>query len=75
MTSANQKTGKAFFMLSRWCNAKTTWLETAVCHGCVGECESAASERGIYRVSVVCEGQRIHLEPFAIIGHDPADDA
>jgi hypothetical protein len=74
MRAAKQESGEPFLILCRWCTATNTWFDTDVRPGCVGDCETAATERGIYRVAVVCGGRRIHLEPFAVIASHPGDD-
>jgi len=51
-----------------------TGVEYGPERGCVGDCESAATERGIYRVALVCGKRRLHLEPFAVIARHPVDD-
>jgi hypothetical protein len=63
-----------FVLLSRWCSASSSWRDLPARHDSVGAAESAATERGIYRVVFVCGERRLAMEPFGVIGSHPADD-
>ena len=62
-----------FVLLSRWCSTASEWADLAEHYASVGAAETAAVERGIYRVVVVWGGRRLALEPFGVIGSHPAD--
>jgi hypothetical protein len=63
-----------FVLLARWCSASSSWRDLPARHDSVGAAESAAAERGIYRVVFVCGQRRLPMEPFGVIGSHPADD-
>jgi hypothetical protein len=58
----------AFFMLTAWCTATRQWIEQPGRFGSVQDAERSAADRGIYRVVSVCDGRRLGLEPFAVVG-------
>ncbi len=68
------KNADQFVRLSRWCTATASWCDIPGRHDSVGAAESAATDRGIYRVVFVCGGRRLPMEPFGVIGSHPADD-
>ena len=61
-------------VLSRWCCATSSWRDLPGQHDSVGAAESAATDRGIYRVVFVCGERRLAMEPFAVVGSHPADE-
>lgn len=63
-----------FIVLSRWCCATSLWRDLPGQHDSVGAAESAATDRGIYRVVFVCGERRLAMEPFAVLGSHPADE-
>jgi hypothetical protein len=67
------KIADQFILISRWCGQTSTWLDLPARHDSVGVAESAATERGIYRVVFVCGKRRLPMEPFGVIGSHPAD--
>lgn len=75
MAAARETKGAdQFILLSRWCTATSSWCDIPGRHDSVGAAESAATERGIYRVVFVSGGWRLPMEPFGVIGSHPADD-
>jgi hypothetical protein len=68
------KSADPYILLSRWCSATSSWCDIPVRHDSVGAAESAATDRGIYRVVFVCGDRRLPMEPFGVIGSHPADD-
>jgi hypothetical protein len=62
-----------FVLLSQWCPASSSWQDLPARHESVGAAESAATDRGIYRVVFVCGDRRLPMEPFGVIGSHPAD--
>jgi hypothetical protein len=65
--------GDPYILLSRWCTATSSWRDLPARHESVGAAESAATDRGIYRVVFVCGDRRLPMEPFGVIGSHPAD--
>jgi len=65
--------GDPYILLSRWCCVAKSWRDLPERHDSVGVAESAATERGIYRVVFVCGDRRLAMEPFGVIGSHPAD--
>jgi len=63
-----------FILLSCWCAKTSSWRDLPGRHDSVGAAESAAMERGIYRIVFVCGDRRLAMEPFGVIGSHPADD-
>lgn len=63
-----------FIVLSRWCDDTSSWRDLPGRHESVGAAESAATDRGIYRVVLVCGDRRLVMEPFAVVGRHPADE-
>ena len=61
-------------VLSRWCCATSVWRDLPGQHDSAGAAESAATDRGIYRVVFVCGERRLAMEPFAVVGSHPADE-
>lgn len=61
-------------LLSCWCAQTSSWRDLPGRHDSVGAAESAAMERGIYRIVFVCGDRRLAMEPFGVIGSHPADD-
>jgi hypothetical protein len=59
----------AFFLLAAWCTATRRWLDLPGRFDSVQAAQGLAVERGIYRV-YVCDGRRLGMEPFAIVGDD-----
>ena len=68
------KRTEQFILLSRWCGQTSSWHDLPGRHDSVGAAESAAMERGIYRIVFVCGDRRLAMEPFGVIGSHPADD-
>jgi hypothetical protein len=67
------KAADPFILLSRWCGQTSSWRDLPGRHDSVGAAESAAMERGIYRIVFVCGDRRLPMEPFVVIGSHPAD--
>jgi hypothetical protein len=67
--------GEPYILLSLWCSETTAWRDLPARYAAVGAAESAASARGIYRVVLVCGERRLPMEPFAVVGSHPADEA
>lgn len=67
------KSAEPFIVLSRRCTATSSWCDIPRRHDSVGAAESAATERGIYRVVFVSGERRLPMEPFGVIGSHPAD--
>jgi len=67
------KSADQFILLSRWCGQTSSWRDLPARHESVGAAESAASDRGIYRVVFVSGERRLPMEPFGVIGSHPAD--
>jgi len=61
------------FLLSVWCTARKAWQDLPERFASPGEAERRARDRGIFRVVFVCEGRRLSLEPFALVGDDDAE--
>ncbi len=68
------KSAEQFILLSRWCGQTSSWCDLPSRHDSIGAAESAATDRGIYRVAFVCGDRRLPMEPFGVIGSHPADD-
>lgn len=68
------KSAGQYVLLSRWCCVAKSWRDLPARHDSVGVAESAAIERGIYRVVFVCGERRLPMEPFGVIGSHPADE-
>jgi hypothetical protein len=68
------KSADPFIVLSRWCGQTSSWRDLPARHDSVGAAESAATDRGIYRVVFVSGGRRLPMEPFGVIGSHPADE-
>jgi hypothetical protein len=49
--------GEAFFLLAQWCTVAKAWKELPQRFDAMHEAEQAATERGIYRVTLWCEGE------------------
>lgn len=62
-----------FIVLSYWCGQTASWHDLSGQHDSVGAAESAATDRGIYRLVFVCGERRLAMEPFAVVGSHPAD--
>ena len=60
----------AYFMLTAWCTVAKAWQEMPGRYASPDDARDKATERGIYRVTFVCEGRRCDLEPFALAGGD-----
>ena len=73
---AGHSTGSSgsFIVLSHWCCQTTSWRDLPGRYDSVGAAESAATDRGIYRVVFVCGERRLAMEPFAVVGCHPADE-
>jgi hypothetical protein len=56
--------------LTAWYTATRRWVEQPGRFDSIEHAERAATDRGIYRVEVVCDGRRLAIEPFAIVGSD-----
>lgn len=63
-----RKADSAYFVLAVWCSAAKAWRDLPLCHHSAQAAEAAAAERGIYRATYICEGRRLDLEPFALVG-------
>ena len=72
-TAHATKSADQFVLLSQWCCVAKSWRDIPSRHDSVGAAESAATERGIYRVVFVCGDRRLPMEPFGVIGSHPAD--
>jgi hypothetical protein len=70
MATAHDPTAAAFFLLTAWCTATRQWLDLPGRFDSPQDAERLAVERGIYRVVYVCDGRRLGMEPFAIVGAD-----
>lgn len=68
------KSAGPFIVLSRWCGQTSSWRDLTARHDSAGAAESAATERGIYRVVFVSGERRLAMEPFGVIGSHPADE-
>jgi hypothetical protein len=62
--------GEAFFLLAQWCTVAKAWRELPQRFDAMHEAEQAATERGIYRVTLWCDGRRLDMEPFARVGEE-----
>lgn len=60
----------AYFTLAHWCSVSKAWHEMPGRFASAQDAERTAAERGIYRVTYVCEGRRCDLEPFALVSDD-----
>lgn len=56
-----------YFAPAAWCSATKKWCDCGSRFRTFADAEGAARERGIYRVTVVCDGRRSDLEPFALV--------
>jgi hypothetical protein len=70
MATAHDRNATAFFLLTAWCTASRQWLDLPGRFDSPQAAERLAAERGIYRVVYVCDGRRLGMEPFAIVGDD-----
>jgi hypothetical protein len=73
MAADSTKSSEPFVLLSQWCCLSKAWRDIPARYASVGAAESAATERGIYRVVFVCGQRRLPMEPFGVIGSHPAD--
>jgi hypothetical protein len=62
--------GTPCFVLAQSCSVSKAWHDLPGHYQSPQHAEDAATERGIYRVVCVCNGQRIGMEPFAKVGGD-----
>lgn len=58
------------FALDQWCSVSKTWRDLHGQYESPRHAEDAATERGIYRVVFVRNGQRHGMEPFAKVCGD-----
>jgi hypothetical protein len=70
MATTKDCTGTVFCIVTSWCTATRRWVDLPTRFECPRDAERSATDRGIYRVVCVCEGRRLEMEPFAIIGDD-----
>jgi hypothetical protein len=54
-------------VLEVWDTCRKAWAADTVTHRTVAEATAAALERGVYRVVLVCRGQRLELDVFAVV--------
>lgn len=59
-----------YFVLASWCTATRAWQQIPGRYKSVQDAERSVTERGIYRVTCVCDERRCDLEPFARVGED-----
>ncbi len=65
-----EPTPDAYFVLAAWCTAGKAWHDLPQRYGSAADARGAARERGIYRVGYVCEGRRLDLDAWAVVGDD-----
>jgi hypothetical protein len=70
MATKDNPNATAFFLLTAWCTATRQWLDLPGRFDTVQDAQRLAVERGIYRVVYQCDGRRLGMEPFAVLGDD-----
>ena len=68
MPKADSSREDGHFVLAAWCTASKAWHDQPGRYQSHGRAQAAATERGIYRVSYLRDGQRLDMDPFGIVG-------
>jgi hypothetical protein len=71
MPKAKRADADGYFTLAAWCTVTKAWVDHEQQFASAAEAQAAALQaRGIYRISYLCNGRRLDLEPFGFIGHE-----